>query len=66
MFNQEKGELGRLKTVYPFLKRGYYNYLLVTNSEKVFEEVTESEVYQMLDLFWNLKELPIQMRGLCK
>ena len=63
MFNQEKEELGRLKTVYPFLKRGYYNYFLLTNSEKVFKEVTESEVYQMLDLFWNLKELPNTNEG---
>jgi len=63
IFSQNKEELEKLFITYPFLKRGYYNYFMFINPNKVFNKITEKEVYEMIDIFWNIENLPTSNKG---
>jgi len=60
IFKNDKDEIINLYKKYPILKRNYFSYFLNINSKKVFDEVSEKDVYEMLDIFWNNENLPLK------
>ena len=57
-FKNDKKKIEELTKNYPILKRNYINYFIYINPNKIFNEITQTEVYEMLDIFWNINNLP--------
>jgi lipopolysaccharide biosynthesis regulator YciM len=57
-FSNEIDKIRELLDSYPCLKREYISYLKLLNSNELYEIVSERDVYEMLDLFWEIEELP--------
>jgi len=63
MFENDKQKLRQLVKEYPFLKRNYVSYFIYINPKEVFDNITEDEVYEMIDIFWNYDNLPLKNNG---
>jgi len=60
IFNNDKKALKKLLKQYPFLKRKFVEYFIHTEPEEAFKKIEEQDIYQMLDIFWNIDDLPLR------
>jgi tetratricopeptide (TPR) repeat protein len=60
LFNDDKEKIRNLYKTYPILKRDYVNYFLYYNPKEVFDNITNDDVYEMIDIFWRNENLPLK------
>jgi lipopolysaccharide biosynthesis regulator YciM len=58
MFDMDREKLKELYKQYPYLKRSYVEYMLHLNPKEIFDNLSENDVYEMLDIFYNYDSLP--------
>jgi len=56
VFENNINKVKEIYNLYPFIKRGYISFMIYKN-QNIFDELTENDVYEMIDIFWN-KDLP--------
>jgi lipopolysaccharide biosynthesis regulator YciM len=64
LFEMNKNRLKELYEEHPCLKRSYISYLIYSNPKEVFEKINESDVYEMIDIFYNYDSLPAKNSAL--
>jgi len=63
-FENDKEKIKQLNIKYPILKRNYISYFLNINPKEVFKNIDETDVYEMIDIFWRYDTLPMQEKFL--
>jgi len=58
LFENNKKELRSLYLNYHFLQRSYIAYVININPKEIFDLVKESDVYEMIDIFYSYETLP--------
>jgi len=58
LLKMDKEEIEKLVSNYSYLKRNYVTYMIYNNPMKVFEKITNNDVYEMIDIFYNYNTLP--------
>ena len=53
IFENDINKIKEIYKLYPFLKRGYISFMILKNQD-IFDELDENDVYEMIDIFWNL------------
>jgi len=59
-----KNEIKFLYEKYPILKRNFVSYFLGIDNSLIFQYIDEIDIYEMLDLFWNIDYLPLNNEAL--
>jgi len=60
IFKNDKERVRELLKEYPILKRDFVTYFIYLHPKEVYDNISSDEVYSMLDIFWNVENLPLK------
>jgi len=63
-FENDLDKMKNLFQQYTVLKRDFISYLLYNNSTLIFDYINDNDVYDMIDVFWNIDYLPLKYDSL--